>query len=620
MSRRPSSSVPGALRGFGGQFLLLALLVTATTVVVPGERTEASTATQYPAVVLADSPAGWWRLGETSGAAAADSAAANMGTYRNGVLIGRASLLPADTTSHAATFDGVNDDVRVASSSSLSPTAAVSVEAWLRADTLPVSGAFASVVTKRESYSLQFNGPRLEFTIMKSGVRRRLDAPAGAVAVGRAYHVVGTYGGGVQRLYIDGVQVASASLSCAITANTNDLTIARWGGTKERFDGTIDEVAIYRTVLSASRVAAHNGAGRTTVGSSPAPSPTPIPAASPPPVPTASPTPVPAASPPPVPPPTATSLPSLRSSPTPAPTASASPLSAGLALHFMWQTLDATNADLDLMKACGMTYVRFDVSWRNSEPSKGTYRYLDKLDQVIAAVRAHGMALTMTVIETPGWANNNAGTFAPPTNVADYASFVGMLAGRYASRTGMVWEVWNEENDPHFWTTGPDAAQYTSMLTGAYRAIKASDPDATVLVGGILFNNTAFLDGIYLAGGGDSFDGVAIHPYTINRAPGDTSSPYYSFASSVPQFQADLGNHGQATKPIWVTEFGWSTANVPDATRATWFTDAVTIARGWTNVRGLGAYTLHQSQFAEYGLLTTAGTATLSWTAYVAAQ
>jgi hypothetical protein len=230
------------------------------------------------------------------------------------------------------------------------------------------------------------------------------------------------------------------------------------------------------------------------------------------------------------------------------------------------------------------------------------------------------MQLTMTVIETPSWANGGAGMFAPPTNPADYASFLGVLARRYANLQGMTWEIWNEENDPHFWTTGPNVAQYTAMLKAAYTAVKAGDPDATVLVGGILFNNTAFLDGIYANGGGSSFDGVAIHPYTINRAPGDTSSAYYGFANSVPQFRTILANHGQGSKPIYITEFGWSTANVSDATRAQWYRDAVAIADGWTGVPGLGAYTIRQSQFAEYGLVTTTGAVTASWTAYAAAK
>jgi hypothetical protein len=291
-----------------------------------------------------------------------------------------------------------------------------------------------------------------------------------------------------------------------------------------------------------------------------------------------------------------------------------------MAAHFMWQPLADTNADLDRLVAAGMRYVRFDVSWRNSEPTKGSYLYLDKLDQVIAAVQARGLVLTMTVIETPSWANGGGGMFAPPTNPADYASFMGVLAKRYAGRSGMVWEIWNEENDPHFWTTGPDVARYTAMLKAAYSAVKSADADATVLVGGILFNNTAFLEGIYANGGGGSFDGVAIHPYTINRAPDDTSSAYYGFANSVPQFRTVLSAHGHESRPSWITEFGWSTAKVSDATRATWYRDAVAIARGWTGVPGLGAYTIRQSQFAEYGLITTGGSLTASWTAYAAAN
>jgi hypothetical protein len=205
--------------------------------------------------------------------------------------------------------------------------------------------------------------------------------------------------------------------------------------------------------------------------------------------------------------------------------------------------------------------------------------------------------------------------FAPPTNVADYARFAGVVARRFAALPGMVYEIWNEPNDPHFWTTGPNVAKYTAMLKASYRAIKNADPEAGVLAGSILSNDIRFLHGIYANGGGGSFTGLAIHPYTAGRAPGDTSSAWFSFKTSVPQFRKEMARHGQY-KAIWITEMGWSTNQVSDATRATYFKQAVAIARTWASVRAMGAYTIHQSQFQAYGLLRTDGSTTASWRAY----
>jgi hypothetical protein len=298
--------------------------------------------------------------------------------------------------------------------------------------------------------------------------------------------------------------------------------------------------------------------------------------------------------------------------------AATTPPRFGMAAHLMWQSLAQTRADLDRMKAAGMRYVRFDLSWRNSEPVKGTYRYLDKLDSVIKEIRARSMRLTITIIETPAWANGGKGMFAPPRYMSDYARFAGVVAKRYAALSGMVYEIWNEPNDIHFWTTGVSVARYTAMLKAAYKSIRAADPDATVLGGSILANDIKFLHGIYANGGGSSFNGLAIHPYCGGRAPGDTSSQWFSFKSSVPQFKREMANHG-TVKPIWITEMGWTTDRVSDATRATYYKQAVAIARNWTGVRAMAAYTLHQSQFPGYGLLRTDGSTTASWRAYDAA-
>ena len=217
----------------------------------------------YASVVGADAPVGWWRLGETSGTTAANQAGSGAGTYAGGYTLNQPSLLATDMVNRAVAFNGSSARVTVASTAALQLTNRISLEAWIKPTSLPSSGVFRSVLTKAESYALQFNGPRLEFTIIQNGTRRRLQTPSGVIVAGGTYHVVGTFDGTTQRLYVNGTQVASAALSGSATTNTRALVIGSWDGASEFFAGTIDEPAVYGAVLSAAQVAAHYRAGTT---------------------------------------------------------------------------------------------------------------------------------------------------------------------------------------------------------------------------------------------------------------------------------------------------------------------------------------------------------------------
>jgi hypothetical protein len=228
--------------------------VTATFAVAP--------VSSYQQTVMADSPAGYWRLDETTGTTAANTVAGgSVGTYR-GVTLNQPGLLAA-VADKSVLFNSTTSRVAIPSTTALSPTARVTLEAWIKPTAIPAAGGFASILTKAESYSLQFNGPRLEFTIIQGSTRRRAQAPAGAVAVGGVYHVVGTYDGTTQRLYVNGTEVATVALTGAINANATAVYIGSWDGTTELFKGTIDEAAVYNTALTAAQVTAHRNAGIT---------------------------------------------------------------------------------------------------------------------------------------------------------------------------------------------------------------------------------------------------------------------------------------------------------------------------------------------------------------------
>jgi hypothetical protein len=120
-----------------------------------------------------------------------------------------------------------------------------------------------TVVGKASSYALRFEGSRLEFAITQGFTTRRVRAAAGAIVVGSTYHLVGVYDGSALRLYINGVQVASSSVSGSIRTNSNALFIGSSNGSSQFFRGTIDEVAVYSTALTATQVANHRTAGTT---------------------------------------------------------------------------------------------------------------------------------------------------------------------------------------------------------------------------------------------------------------------------------------------------------------------------------------------------------------------
>jgi hypothetical protein len=214
-------------------------------------------ASAYSDAVLADEPAGYWRLGEPSGTTANDSAGSNTGTYGPVPEQGVDSLVPADPANAAAHFDGDDDLVTILHATTIAPTEEVTVEAWIKPDQLPAASTFEGLVVKPGAYALQLFGSRPEFTMVRGTDRIRARAPLGTVAAGQTYHLVGTYDGANVRLYVDGEQVGSTPLTGPIADEQSDLSIGAWRDSVEHADSTIDDVSVYGTALSAAQVQEH---------------------------------------------------------------------------------------------------------------------------------------------------------------------------------------------------------------------------------------------------------------------------------------------------------------------------------------------------------------------------
>jgi hypothetical protein len=170
----------------------------------------------------------------------------------------------------ALSFNGISDWVTVfdgAAGTPLDATAGVTIEAWVNPTAL---GGWDTVVLKERginalSYSLYANDGSPEpggFAVPAGYVRVQGVEPAvrGAelLPLDTWTHLATTYDGTTQRIYVDGVEVASRPQTGPIEAGDGPVRIGGNGAFAggEFFQGAIDEVRIYSGARTAAQIQA----------------------------------------------------------------------------------------------------------------------------------------------------------------------------------------------------------------------------------------------------------------------------------------------------------------------------------------------------------------------------
>ena len=215
--------------------------------------------------------------------------------------------------------------------------------------------------------------------------------------------------------------------------------------------------------------------------------------------------------------------------------------------------------EASLMEAAYTGMAREEFEWKRVEPAAHRYDWA-KFDMAVEILRAHGVSVLGKLVYGSPWDNTAPGGTPvdtavnyPPSNIQDYVDYAVATVNRYKDRVH-YWEIWNEENNSGFWLPSANVAQYTQLLKATYAAIKAEDPTATVVLGGLSTGpDSSYLQGIRDNGGWGSFDVLAIHSYVTGPPDG---SAYERWITNAKNIVASYG-----AKPIWITEFGWSTWN-----------------------------------------------------------
>jgi hypothetical protein len=221
----------------------------------------------YRATILGDSPAFYWRLGDTSGTSAFDEVTHSLdATYEGGVTLGQPGALAGDPDA-AVLLDGTSGCIDAGDVADFAGDAAFSLEAWIRPEAVP-DGSYLRVFNKQsadgnQSYSVALTTTGLLFQRYVGGDQRALSIPPPSPDV--YTYIAATYDGATLRLYSEsavGELTQAIADDRAIPSIATALEIGcRPSVATTYFKGRLDEVAVYARALTAADVARHYEVG-----------------------------------------------------------------------------------------------------------------------------------------------------------------------------------------------------------------------------------------------------------------------------------------------------------------------------------------------------------------------
>ncbi|HMN59160.1 MAG TPA: cellulase family glycosylhydrolase [Anaerolinea sp.] len=212
-----------------------------------------------------------------------------------------------------------------------------------------------------------------------------------------------------------------------------------------------------------------------------------------------------------------------------------------------------------LAQADGFYWVRKNgLLWSAVQPNnKSEWNWLNvsKLETELALSGRSGNKTILVVRSTPLWAQKYPGHFCgpmKPENIADFADFMKETVKRYSASPYFIryYELWNEPDVDHLgfpfdsmfgcWGESSDpyfgGGYYAQMLSQVYPAIKSVNPEAQVLIGGLLLDcdptdlssltgcttpaskvPPKFFEGILINNGGLYFDIANFHGYPARQ-------------------------------------------------------------------------------------------------------
>lgn len=228
----------------------------------------------------------------------------------------------------------------------------------------------------------------------------------------------------------------------------------------------------------------------------------------------------------------------------------------------------------------GFNWIRFQIHWNEIQREPEWFDPLP-VDMLVDTYEGADIRILISVTGAPEWALDPQGNQLLE-DWRTFEEFMIFLADRYRGRVH-AWEIWNEQNMAHEMHGTVRVSDYARLLDAGYRGVKEADPEALVVFGGltptgindpsVAVNDVDYLREFYNFEAGVYqlfFDVLGVHLNATNNPP-DTSYPdnpgpgewtdhnsfYFLRGADLRTVMLEFSDD----RPMWVTEFGWTTEN-----------------------------------------------------------
>lgn len=242
-------------------------------------------------------------------------------------------------------------------------------------------------------------------------------------------------------------------------------------------------------------------------------------------------------------------------------------------------TLFVDDTIVNLAVTAGFDTIVQVLPWRDVQPTPDQFTW-DAADALVQAVRQRGLNLVLRLDMPPEWAvpGDPAGL---PFDLAAYGGFVTAVAHRYQGQI-LGYIIWNEPNLAAEWSRSggnledhwarfdgwvADPADYVGVLGVAFRQIRAADPQALVVGGGLAPTNErspravddrVFLEQLWAVGMADCLDVLAVHAYGFGLSPDAPDDIHNHLNLGRIAQMWEITQAAGVEKPIWITELGYT--------------------------------------------------------------